>query len=81
MMASVAAAVVSVEFAIVAISQVDWHDDPRLQVADIVAGLGTLAGRTALDGALEANVRQAVRPALIDSSLWGDAASWKELFG
>jgi len=27
-MASVAAAVVSVEFAIVAISQVDWHDDP-----------------------------------------------------
>jgi hypothetical protein len=81
-MASVAAAaVVSVEFAIVAISQVDWHDDPRIQVADIVAGLGTLAGRTALDGALEANVRQAVRPALIDSSLWGDAASWKELFG
>jgi hypothetical protein len=50
-------------------------------VGDIVAGLGTLAGRTALDGALEANVRQAVRPALIDSSLWGDAASWKELFG
>ena len=65
---------------IVAISQVDSRDDPRIQVADIVAGLGTLAGRTALTGALEANVRRALRPTLIESSLWGDAASWQQLF-
>lgn len=66
---------------IIAISQVDSHDDPRVQVADIVAGLGTLAARTALSGVLKADVRRALRPALIDSSLWGDTASWQELFG
>jgi hypothetical protein len=66
---------------IAGISQVDSRTDPRIQVADIVAGLGALAGRTALDGKLEASVRQAVQPILISSSLWGDTASWERLSG
>jgi len=66
---------------IAAISQVDSREDPRIQVADIVAGLGTLGGKMALDGELEADVLRAIQPSLIDSSLWGDTTSWRQLSG
>lgn len=63
------------------IALVDSRDDPRIQVADIVAGLGSLAGTTALSGQLDDTVADAVRPAIIANSLWGDDASWRRLVG
>ncbi|MBP2454149.1 DUF3800 domain-containing protein [Mycolicibacterium lutetiense] len=63
-----------------AIVLADSRDDPRIQIADIVAGVGTMAGRAVLDGELEDRVRQAIQPSLIDSSLWGDSESWRQLF-
>jgi hypothetical protein len=44
------------------IELVDSRDDPRIQVADIVAGLGSLAGTAALAGQLDDSVADAVRP-------------------
>jgi hypothetical protein len=64
-----------------AIVQADSRDDPRIQIADIVAGVGTLAGRSVLDGNVGTAVRQAIQPALIESSLWGDSESWRQLSG
>lgn len=39
----------------------DSREDPRIQVADIAAGLGVFAGRAALDGRLDKAVGEAIR--------------------
>ncbi len=66
---------------LVGIDQVDSRDDPRVQVADLVAGLGRMAATTSLEGPLGDTLAEVVRPALITNSLWGDEASWQHLTG
>jgi hypothetical protein len=61
------------------IELVDSRDDPRVQVADIVAGLGNLVGTAAIEGVLDDPLADVVRPMIIATSLWGDAASWIRL--
>lgn len=63
------------------ITQVDSKSDPRVQVADLVAGFGRLAGERALDGQLAGDVQQAVRPLVDENSIWDDEASWVALTG
>lgn len=58
---------------------VDSREDARVQIADIVAGLGAIAGRSSLEGRLDPDIRKAVEPSLISSSLWADAESWRLL--
>lgn len=61
------------------IELVDSRDDPRVQVADLVAGLGCSAGREALRGKLNDSVADVVRPAIAAKSLWADDVSWQRL--
>lgn len=58
--------------------QVDSRDDARIQVADLIAGMGRALGMTALE-------RSVLPTAPLDfiarSSLWADDASWSQLTG
>jgi len=58
---------------------VDSRDDPRIQVADLVAGVGCSVGKGALTKQLDDTLADAVRPAIVADSLWGDGASWLRL--
>lgn len=58
--------------------QVDSRNDPRVQVADLVAGMGRVLATAALDHLpLPFNARTMVAP----SSLWADDRSWRALTG
>lgn len=58
---------------------VDSHDDSRIQLADIIAGVGALAGRAALIGDLEVDLANVIRPIIVRTSLWADERSWRAL--
>jgi hypothetical protein len=66
---------------IVGISQADSRTDARVQLADLVAGLGRLSGEQALAGTLTPSVVSAVRPMLDGMSVWDDESSWRALAG
>ena len=58
--------------------QVDSKDDPRVQVADLVAGIGRFLGTTALDrSALPFDPQDYIAR----TSLWADDRSWLALTG
>ncbi|MBY0286198.1 MAG: DUF3800 domain-containing protein [Mycobacteriaceae bacterium] len=59
----------------------DSRDDPRIQVADIIAGVGSLAGQSALTGTLDEEVAAAIRAVIAAQSLWGDNTTWYLLSG
>jgi hypothetical protein len=61
------------------IVQRDSRHDPRVQLADLTAGVGAWAAAKALDGTLSEEVAQRVRPYLIEDSIWGDPTSWSRL--
>jgi len=54
--------------------RVDSRDDPRVQVADLVAGIARRAATSVLDGKPDADLVSMVRPLVDDQSIWdGDA--------
>lgn len=64
--------------AVDAITQVDSRSDPRVQVADLIAGMGRVLGTTALN-ALPLPLDP--RGLVARSSLWTDDRSWRALTG
>lgn len=60
-----------------AVDQADSKDDPRIQLADLLAGLGRRDAAAALVGNRDA----AIRPFVDLDSLWSDDASWTVLTG
>lgn len=63
---------------LVAVEQADSKDDPRLQLADLLAGLARRDATTALLGD---HRDAAIRPFVELASLWSDDASWTALTG
>ncbi|MBB5164124.1 DUF3800 domain-containing protein [Mycobacterium sp. AZCC_0083] len=66
---------------IAALQQVDSRTDARVQVADLVAGVGAWAARGALDGTLTDQDAELIRPYLLTDSMWADVPSWTHLYG
>lgn len=62
------------------ISTVDSKLEPRVQVADLFAGVGRACAQDALAGHPNERWIRALRPHLDDDSIWGDATSWFALF-
>lgn len=67
--------------ALAGIDQVDSKLDSRVQIADLTAGLGRIAGELALEGSLPANIQSTVRPLIDENSVWDDDPSWIALTG
>jgi hypothetical protein len=65
---------------IVAIDQVDSKNDPRVQVADLLAGLARRIATGALARTDDSRARL-MRPFVDADSLWSDDASWTVLTG
>lgn len=63
------------------IRQADSKTDARIQVADVVAGVGRLAATSALNDEANPELLQSVRPFLDRNSLWGHNSSWVALTG
>ncbi|MCX2932998.1 DUF3800 domain-containing protein [Mycobacterium sp. CVI_P3] len=63
------------------LEQTDSRHDPRVQIADLVAGVGAWAANKALDGTISDDEANLLRPYLIDDSMWGDPTSWFRLAG
>lgn len=63
---------------VVAVDQADSKDDPRVQAADLLAGLARRAATDALNGAHRPSP---IRPFVMLDSLWSDDASWDALTG
>lgn len=63
------------------ISTVDSKLEPRVQVADLFAGIARVCAQDALAGNPNEKWIGALRPHLNDDSIWGDATSWFALFG
>jgi hypothetical protein len=66
---------------IVAIEQADSRHDARVQVADLIAGVGAWLAAQALQGTLGEDIAAPFRPLVVAESLWADAESWKLLSG
>ncbi len=66
---------------IAALQQVDSRTDARVQVADLVAGVGAWAARNALNGTLSDQDADLIRPYMMADSMWADAPSWIQLYG
>ncbi len=58
---------------------VDSTKDPRIQVADLVAGVGRAVATAALEGSASDEMLTALQPYVDANSLWGNGASWKQL--
>lgn len=65
---------------LVGINTVDSKLEPRVQVADLFAGVGRACAQDALAGHPNEKWIRALRPHLNDDSIWGDATSWFTLF-
>ena len=65
---------------VTAIDQVDSKDDPRVQVADLLAGLARRLATLALDGTDSAGATR-LQPFVDIWSLWSDGRSWAALTG
>ena len=63
------------------VEQTDSRHDPRVQIADLIAGVLAWAATKALEGTLCEHEANLLRPYLIDESIWGDPASWSRLAG
>ncbi|MCR6706201.1 MAG: DUF3800 domain-containing protein [Cellulomonas sp.] len=63
------------------VTQVDSKSDPRVQLADLTAGLGRRAGELALNGTLDSDLASAIRPMVNPNSIWDDEPSWFALVG
>ncbi|MCA4727107.1 DUF3800 domain-containing protein [Mycolicibacterium fortuitum] len=66
---------------IASLQQVDSRTDARVQVADLVAGVGAWAARSALDGTLPRQTAELIRPYMMADSMWADVPSWIRLYG
>jgi hypothetical protein len=58
---------------------VDSMDDPRVQVADFLAGVARRIAEDALTGNGDAELTALLRPYVDPASVWGDSNSWKTL--
>lgn len=65
---------------VTAIEQVDSRDDPRVQVADLLAGASRQLASSALAGGPD-DRSVLLRPFVDGDSLWSDDASWTTLTG
>lgn len=72
---------VAAKVPIVAIKQADSRHDARVQVADLVAGVGAWLAAQALQGTLADSVVAPFRSLVVGESLWADAESWELLSG
>lgn len=63
-----------------AIEQVDSKDDPRVQVADLLAGASRQIASNALVGEPDDRI-VLLRPFVDRNSLWADDTSWTALTG
>lgn len=59
--------------------QTDSRHDPRVRLADLMAGVGAWVATKALGGTFSEEVAQRIRPYLIEDSIWGDLTSWSRL--
>lgn len=66
---------------IAGIVQADSKADPRVQLADLAAGLGRLAGERALSLTLTPRLIDATRPLIDENCIWDDEPSWRILTG
>lgn len=66
---------------ITSLQQLDSNTDARVQVADLVAGVGAWAARSALDRTLSDQDAELIRPYLLADSMWADVPSWIQLYG
>jgi hypothetical protein len=58
---------------------VDSLDDPRVQVADFLAGVARRIAEDALTGNGDSELTALLRPYVDPASVWGDSNSWKAL--
>ncbi|WP_150109929.1 DUF3800 domain-containing protein [Crystallibacter crystallopoietes] len=65
---------------LVGISQVDSTNDPRVQVADLLAGIGRTVALAALARKPHPSA-SLLRPFVDSFSIWGDETTWLELTG
>lgn len=65
---------------LVGINTVDSKLEPRVQVADLFAGVARVCAQDALAGNPNEKWISALRPHLNDDSIWGDASSWFALY-
>lgn len=63
------------------IQQVDSKDDPRIQVADLLAGVARSIAENELVGKGDPALAAALRPFIGGDSLWEDQQSWSALAG
>jgi hypothetical protein len=63
----------------VQIRLVDSRSDPRVQLADVLAGVARKAASEVLAGRGDAELVALLRPYVSDSSVWGDNGSWVRL--
>ncbi len=61
------------------LEQVEYDLDPRIQVADIVAGVVRKIASDQLKGEDDAELTALTRPYIDPRSVWGDPGSWKRL--
>lgn len=66
---------------IATLQQVDSRTDARVQVADLVAGVGVWAASNALAGTLSDQDADLIRPYVMADSMWADEPSWIQLYG
>jgi hypothetical protein len=65
--------------ALAGVRLVDSMDDPRVQVADFLAGIARRIAEDALTGNGDAELTAMLRPYLDPASVWGDSNSWTVL--
>jgi hypothetical protein len=65
--------------ALAGIRLVDSMDDPRVQVADFLAGVARRIAEDALTGDGDAELTAMLRPYVDPASVWGDSNSWTAL--
>jgi len=61
--------------------QVDSRHDARVQVADLIAGVGAWAASKALAGTLSDQEADIIHPYMMADSMWADEQSWMLLKG
>ncbi|TFC19720.1 hypothetical protein E3O19_01800 [Cryobacterium algoritolerans] len=64
---------------LVEIVQVISESDPRIQVADLIAGFGAKVAMNALENSASPEDLRLLHPFLDQNSLWGDELSWKRM--
>jgi hypothetical protein len=65
--------------ALAGVRLVDSMHDPRVQVADFLAGVARRIAEDALTGNGDAELTAMLRPYLDPASVWGDSTSWTAL--